>query len=212
MIQLLVLAKSPVPGRSKTRLTPPLSHEEAASLAEASLRQTLATVMRAPASRRVVVLEGPAGSWLPPGMEVLPQRGDGLDERLTNAFHDAGSPSLLIGMDTPQITPERLASACEQLIADETDAVLGQCHDGGWWALGVKNFDPQLFTGIPTSTAQTGRDQLERLQALGFRTQLLGKLRDVDTVEDARKVVESIPGSHFAQELARINEGTAVRA
>jgi len=212
MIQLLLLAKSPAPGQSKTRLTPPLSHAQAALLAEASLRQTLATVMQTPASRRVLVLKGPPGSWLPRGIEVLPQRGCGLDERLTNAFHDAGSPSLLIGMDTPQITPKHLSSACEQLMSDETDAVLGQCHDGGWWALGVKNFDPQLFSGIVTSTAQTGRDQLKRLQALGFRTQLLGKLRDVDTIEDARAVAALVPGSHFAAELARINDGMVVKA
>ena len=90
-VHLLVLAKSPVPGKVKTRLCPPCTPEQAADLAEAALRDTLTAVGATPVVRRTVVLDGPVGPWLPAGFEVLPQRGDGLDERLAAAFDDAWS-------------------------------------------------------------------------------------------------------------------------
>ena len=61
------------------------------------------------------MLDGEPGDWLPEGFEVIAQRGDGLDERLAHAFADVGEPAVLIGMDTPQVTPELLALACARL-------------------------------------------------------------------------------------------------
>src|SRR6201997_2625355 len=104
-ITLLVIAKQPLPGRVKTRLAPPCTHEQAAALAEAALAATLHTVLPVPAARRVLVLDGEPGPWLPPGFDVVPQCGGPLDERLAAAFAGADGPALLIGMDTPQITP-----------------------------------------------------------------------------------------------------------
>ena len=105
MTTLLVIAKEPRPGRVKTRLTPPFTPEEAAALAEAALADTLRAVAAAPARRRVLVLDGQPGPWLPPGFDVVPQCAGGLDERLAAAFAGCDGPALLIGMDTPQVTP-----------------------------------------------------------------------------------------------------------
>ena len=80
--ELLVIAKEPVAGRVKTRLCPPFSPAEAAELAAASLADTLETLLALPARRRVLVLDGRPGDWVPPGFEVVPQSGGGLDERL----------------------------------------------------------------------------------------------------------------------------------
>lgn len=102
---LLVIAKEPLPGRVKTRLTPPYTPAEAALIAEAALADTLRTVLAVPARRRVLVLEGRPGPWLPPGIDVVPQCAGGLDERLAAAFAGCTGPTLLVGMDTPQITP-----------------------------------------------------------------------------------------------------------
>jgi glycosyltransferase A (GT-A) superfamily protein (DUF2064 family) len=100
---LLVIAKAPVAGRVRTRLCPPCSPAEAAELAAAARADTLAAVSAAAgAARRVLVLEGTGGDWVPPGFDIVRQRGDGLAERLAAAFADAGGPSLLVGMDTPQ--------------------------------------------------------------------------------------------------------------
>jgi glycosyltransferase A (GT-A) superfamily protein (DUF2064 family) len=105
---LLVIAKPPLPGRVKTRLVPPCTPRQAAALAEAALADTLQAALAVPARRRVLVLDGEPGPWLPPGFDIIPQCGGGLDERLAGAFAAAHGPALLIGMDTPQLTPRLL--------------------------------------------------------------------------------------------------------
>ena len=80
-LHLLVLAKSPEPGRVKTRLCPPLSPAEAAAVAAAALADTLEAVHGCGADRKILALDGRPGPWLPPGFEVIEQRGTGLAER-----------------------------------------------------------------------------------------------------------------------------------
>lgn len=199
MTTFLVIAKEPRPGRVKTRLTPPFTPREAAKLAEAALTDTLRTVAATPARRRVLVLDGAAGPWLPPGFDVVPQCTGGLDERLAAAFAGCDGPALLIGMDTPQVTPALLTvdfAGC--------DAYFGPAEDGGFWALGLAHPDPELLRGVPMSTPATGAVQRARLAVAGLRVRDLPRLRDVDTVGDAEAVAAAVPESRFAAELARL--------
>ena len=198
----MVLAKAPRPGRSKTRLCPPCTPRDAAALARAALADTLDAVLATPAARRVLVLDGPVGDWLAPGVEVVAQRGAGLDERLAHAFADVGGPALLVGMDTPQVTAGDLARGLERLAAPGVDAVLGPATDGGYWAIGLREAQPRAFLGVPMSTAWTGRAQHERLRRLGLRVALLPALRDVDRIADARAVAALAPAGRFARALA----------
>ncbi|WP_327370513.1 TIGR04282 family arsenosugar biosynthesis glycosyltransferase [Streptomyces sp. NBC_01217] len=198
MTALLVIAKEPRPGRVKTRLTPPFTPEEAAELAEAALADTLRTVAAAPASRRILVLDGAPGPWLPPGFDVVPQCSGGLDERLADAFARCTGPALLIGMDTPQVTPEMLT-----VDFTRCDAYFGPAEDGGFWALGLARPDPALLRGVPMSTPVTGVVQRERLVAAGLRVRDLPYLRDVDTAADAHAVASLAPHGRFAGRLAR---------
>ena len=195
---LLVIAKEPLPGRVKTRLTPPFTPGEAAALAEASLADTLEAVAATAAARRVLVLDGAPGPWLPPGFDVVPQCAGGLDERLADAFARCDGPALLIGMDTPQVTPELLTvdfAGC--------DAWFGPAEDGGFWALGLAEPDPALLWGVPMSTPFTGAVQRERLVAAGLRVRDLPRLRDVDAACDAHAVAALAPHGRFAARLAR---------
>ncbi|MEU6199738.1 DUF2064 domain-containing protein [Streptomyces sp. NPDC047061] len=198
MTTLLVIAKEPRPGRVKTRLTPPFSPEQAAALAEASLADTLDAVAAAPATRRVLALDGTPGPWLPPGFDVVPQCAGGLDERLADAFAHCSGPALLIGMDTPQVTPALLT-----VDFAECDAYFGPAEDGGFWALGLADPDPALLLGVPMSTAETGAVQRRRLVAAGLRVRDLPRLRDVDTAADAAAVAALAPHGRFAALLAR---------
>jgi rSAM/selenodomain-associated transferase 1 len=198
---LIVIAKEPLPGRSKTRLCPPLTAEAAAGLAAASLADTLAAAAACPARRRVLALEGRAGDWLPPGFEVIAQRGAGLDERLTAAFEDVAEPALLIGMDTPQLTPAALAAGLRVLSRPGTDAVLGPALDGGYWAIGLRRPRRDLLVGVPMSSHLTYTAQLARLRGAGMRVRTLAPMRDVDLIEDARAVARLAPRTRFAREL-----------
>ncbi|MGE5135739.1 MAG: TIGR04282 family arsenosugar biosynthesis glycosyltransferase [Gemmatimonadota bacterium] len=190
---LLVIAKQPVPGRVKTRLVPPCTHEQAAALAEAALTDTLHTMLMVPARRRVLVLEGEPGPWLPAGFEIVPQCGGPLDERLASAFAAVSGPALLIGMDTPQVTPGLLTVDWRA-----ADAWFGPAADGGFWALGLRVPDPALLRGVPMSTPATGAVQRARLLAAGLRVADLPRLRDVDTAADAVAVACEAPRSRFA--------------
>ncbi|MEV0649013.1 DUF2064 domain-containing protein [Phytomonospora sp. NPDC050363] len=208
MTALLVIAKAPIPGRVKTRLTPPYSPAEAASLAEAALADTLATAAALPVARRILVLDGEPGPWLPEGFEVVAQCGGGLDQRLAGAFAHAGGPALLIGMDTPQAGLAELAPALAEDAWARHDAYFGPAADGGFWALGLARPDASLILGVPMSTADTGREQRARLVAAGLSVGELPPLRDVDTAADVAAVAALAPYGRFAARAAKL--GTVI--
>lgn len=195
--QLLVLAKEPLPGRAKTRLTPPLTPAQASDVARAALLDTLDVVNDVPVARRTVVLDGSAAGWLPASSTVLPQRRGDLGARLEGAFADAWAalplPLLLVGMDTPQVTAQLLGSALSALLQPGTDAVLGHAEDGGWWALGLRRPAPGAFDGVPMSTDRAGAAQAARLEQLGLSTTVLPVLRDLDHVHDLAPVAAQQP-------------------
>ncbi|GAA5053462.1 TIGR04282 family arsenosugar biosynthesis glycosyltransferase [Streptomyces similanensis] len=203
---VLVIAKEPVPGRAKTRLTPPYTAREAAALAEAALADTLHMVRHVPARRRLLVLDGAPGPWLPPGFDVAAQSAGGLDERIAAAFGLCGpGPALLVGMDTPQLTTDLF----EGVGRADHDAWFGPAADGGFWALGAA--EPEraatLVRGVPMSTGRTGAVQRRRLTEAGLRVSDLPVLRDVDTAADAAEVAARCPaGSRFAAALAALTE------
>lgn len=208
----LVIAKEPAPGRAKTRLIPDLGPDGAAAVAEAALADTLEAVAASAGERRILVLDGAPGPWLPAGFEVVPQRDGGLGARLAGAFAAAAGPAFLIGMDTPQISAELIDEACARLCEPDAGAVLGLAVDGGWWGLGLHCADERVFEGVPMSEPDTGGAQRRSLQELGLATVELRRMRDVDTLEDAMAVAEQAPGSRFATALARTGVGGGVGA
>ncbi len=207
--QLLVIAKAPVPGRAKTRLSPPCTPEEAAGLAAAALADTLDAVRSILVRRRVVAFDGDPTLADLDGFAVLAQRGELLGARLACAFADAaegsgaGLPTLLVGMDTPQLTGPLLAGALVTLIRD--GAVYGPAADGGWWALGLSDpDDARVLTDVPMSLPDTGAQTLAALQTRAIRPTLLPELIDVDRIEDARAVAAAAPHTRFARALAAV--------
>jgi glycosyltransferase A (GT-A) superfamily protein (DUF2064 family) len=204
-VQVLVLAKEPVAGRVKTRLTPALTPQQAAEVATAALQDTLDAVRRTDAAVRVLVVDG---SWDAPGFVRQPQSGGALDERLALAFDDAWAaralPMVLIGMDTPQVTEVLLEKAIGMLLSPGVDAVLGLAEDGGWWALGLRSPQAHLIRGTATSRDDTGQVQQDRLLGAGLAVVDLPVLRDVDTVEDLHAVARVCPGGRFAAVVERL--------
>ena len=195
---LIVLAKEPRPGFAKTRLTPPLSPAQAALVAEASLQDTLDTVSRTPAGRRLLVFAGDATGWTPPGWDVVAQADGGLDERIAAAFDAAGAGSaVLVGMDTPQLQPHHLLRFDPAV----HEAALGLTPDGGFWALGLRDARRarEVVPGVPMSRAVTGSHQYARLQVAGLDVTLLESLVDVDTVDDLASVLADAPLGRFRQ-------------
>ncbi|NDL58157.1 TIGR04282 family arsenosugar biosynthesis glycosyltransferase [Phytoactinopolyspora mesophila] len=198
---ILLLAKSPVAGQAKTRLSPPYTPDQAAAIAEAALTDTLTAVAACHAERRIVALDGPPGPWLPPGFEVVTQVDGSLNERLAAAWEYAGGPGLQIGMDTPQITAALLDASLATVVDGPADAALGMAEDGGWWAIAFGTPHPLAFHGVPMSRSDTGSRQCSRLRSLGLTVAELPPLRDLDDAADAQAIAELIPGSNTARVL-----------
>lgn len=206
-VSVVVIAKAPAEGQVKTRLCPPCTPGQASELARVALEDTLTTVARCVAGRRVLALEGSAGDWLPAGVEVLAQRGDGLAERIANVYAAIGGPILLIGMDTPQLTPALLNEALAMTAS--AGATLGAATDGGYWALGMQNADPAALEGVPMSSPYTFEVQRSQLAHLGLGVALLPPLRDVDDFDDAVAVAAQAPDGRFARAVRRLADGFA---
>ncbi|HEY8525768.1 MAG TPA: DUF2064 domain-containing protein [Acidimicrobiales bacterium] len=206
-MDVIVLAKEPVPGRVKTRLCPPCTPGEAAALAAAALADTLAAARASGADRVVLALDGRPGAWCPPGVEVVPQGAGPLNRRLAAAWSATPGPAVQVGMDTPQVTAADLDRALDALAGDGIGAVLGPAADGGWWAIGLRRPHPEAFAGVPMSRADTGARQLARLEALGLRTALLPVRTDVDTWTDALAVADAAPATRFAAAVRALAAG-----
>ena len=203
MTAIVVIAKECLPGKVKTRLHPPLSLAQAAELAAASLADTLAVAAQLPASRHILAFDGvtpppEAADW-----EILPQTTGGLDERLAAIFDHLHEPTLLLGMDTPQINAATLSPVFTSW-GDETDAWFGPADDGGFWALGLKNPSGALLRGIPMSRTDTGAHQLQRLDRAGLTVGLLPALTDIETITDAHTVASLAPHTRFARAFAGV--------
>ena len=211
-VAIVVIAKTPQAGRTKTRLCPPCSSGEADRTGDAALWGPLALYVAYLPTVLMLALEGEAGRWLPDGFEVVRQRGAGLGERLAYALIAAGGPAIVVGMDTPQLTPKLLDSAAARLVEPGMGAVRGAALDGGYWTIGLRRPDAAVFRGVPMSSKHTCSAQRARLRRLGLPWAELPALRDVDTIADARAVAAAAPQTGFARALAPMSPGGCLPA
>ncbi len=169
---VLVVAKAPVPGLAKTRVAATVGDEAAAELAAAALLDTLETIA-ALGWPVVVAMTGDLGAAARAdeitralsGVRVVPQRGDGLGERLAHAHADAdgGHGVVQVGMDTPQLTVRDYLDAGAGV--REGSRVMGPAADGGWWLLGLP--DPSEAVGL-ADVEMSVKDTAEKTErALG---------------------------------------------
>ncbi len=164
---LLVVAKQPSPGQTKTRLCPPLNGEQAADLYECFLRDTLGIMRLVPKVRRVIgyLSENGEGYFqtLAPDMERMRQNGASLGERLDNllstALANGAEKAVVMDSDSPTLPPDYLMMAYEQL--DRADVVLGPTEDGGYYLIGMKKPNSHLLRDVQMSTPHVLRDTLE---------------------------------------------------
>jgi uncharacterized protein len=207
---LVIFAKIPVPGQSKTRFVPPCTPVEAAILAEALLADTLDLARQLISSARLVLaLEAHGVDMEPPaGFVIVAQRGLSLGERLENAIHDATPPAVLIGMDTPQVPAHEILSALRRVSTNAASSVVGPTVDGGFWCAGVSEPRDGLFHDVPMDSPSCSARVAERFDALGLRPLLLqSTYRDIDRVADAIAVAPKIPNSRFARTFASLLNG-----
>jgi rSAM/selenodomain-associated transferase 1 len=189
---LAVMTKAPRAGRVKTRLTPPLTPEEAAALNICFLRDTTAAIAATAGGGRArgIAVYTPVGAEeayngiLPEEFNLVPQRGEAFGERLAAAAEDLfqlGFESLcLIDSDSPTVPPAVFAQAVEILEQPEDAVVLGPSDDGGYYLIGLKKLHRALFSGITWSTEHVLEETIQRARQLDLKVHLLPTWYDVD--------------------------------
>lgn len=219
---VLVIAKAPIAGHAKTRLSPPARDEQAAGIAAASLLDTLETVRDTPGAQPVVALSGSLDEALRGGelahiMDGMPVIGQGdgdLAARLARTIRYTsqlypGLGVVLIGMDTPQVRADMLTGAADDMFEPDIDGVLGPACDGGWWLLGMREPGDQhalrALRETPMSMPDTGDQTLLALKGAGLNLATAAEISDVDTMDDARQVATAVPGSRFAYAVEAVS-------
>lgn len=200
-----MVCKTPVPGQSKTRLTPPLTPGQAAALSACFIRDTAATVAALGGGGIApYAVYAPAGSeaelrpLLPPAFRLLPQGGGDLGERLARAsaelFALGHAGVVLIGSDSPTLPGSILAAAVEA-VRGGADLVLSPALDGGYTLIGLARQRPEIFAGIPWSTDGVHAATLRRARDAGLAVTNLPAWYDVDDEASLRLLEAELGGS-----------------
>lgn len=211
---LILFAKRPVPGRVKTRLSPPLSLEEAAGLYRAMLLDVIAKAAPLPGVDKHIFhepdeLAAPFFAETAPGMACAPQQGEDLGQRMANAFRElfaAGYGSVaIIGTDLPSLPVAYIEEAFALLESGGPDVVFGPSEDGGYYLVAMGELHGGLFREIPWSSGEVLEKSLERGAEAGVRVSLLPVWHDVDTREDLGRpeLLDEENGAPLTREFLR---------
>lgn len=199
-VALVVMAKAPAPGEVKTRLCPPLSPDQAATLARCFLEDRVEQLRTIEAGEAVVAFT-PAGreaelrAWLGPGVRLVPQAGTDLGARLdrvlTDLLAEGYAGAAAVDADSPTLPTAFLHRACAHLLADAADLVVGPTEDGGYYLIGLRAPAPALFRDMPWSTAAVFDETVARARRLGLRLGVLPAWFDVDRGADLARLAAS---------------------
>lgn len=190
-VAIAIICKTPEPGKSKTRLSPPLVPEECAELSACFIRDLARTIDRIAADDGVAgyALYTPIGSearltrLLPPSFGLVPQCDGDLGARLARGVHDllalGHAGAIVVSSDSPTLPRSLFETAAERL-AREDCVVLCPAIDGGYTFIGLSRPHPELFTDMPWSTEDVHRLTVERARAIGLTVHELPTWYDVD--------------------------------
>lgn len=225
---LVLFARPPVPGRTKSRLAAAIGEASAFELYTGFLQDSIDLVRRlSPHGIR------PALAWSEPvaavspgreaapgpdpadlaGFEVMIQEGEDLGQRMSNCFatllargHDR---VVIIGADTPSLPLDHLQRAFELL--RDRDLVIGPSRDGGYYLIGARCVVPEIFRGIPWGTDRVLEETLTILKIFGMPRVLLPEWGDVDTSEDLEALRASLAGLDPSDPAARHTRAALAR-
>lgn len=229
-----VMAKAPRPGKVKTRLSPPLTPEQAAAINICFLKDTTENIQAVSATAHAagVISYTPVGDEalfdgiFPEPFVLVAQRGDGFGERLLASAEDilaCGFGAVcLIDSDSPSVPASAFQQAVEELARPGDRIVLGGSHDGGYYLIGLKQAHPEPFANITWSTATVYAETVAAVRAAGIDLVELPLWYDVDDattlkileeelLDDVRPSFVSMKGyasPHSKKYLGMLRDGT----
>jgi rSAM/selenodomain-associated transferase 1 len=200
-----IVCKTPAPGRSKTRLSPPLRPQECAAISACFIQDLAATIggMAADGDVTGYALYTPRGSeqalrrLLPERFELAPQCDGDFGMRLIQGTRDLLNLGhrgvILVNSDSPTLPQPILRAAVDATLRNDC-VVLGPAFDGGYTLIGVSKPHARLFEDIPWSTGTVYARTLERAQELGLSVHNVPGWYDVDDEESLRMLEEEFSG------------------
>ena len=221
---LVIFARAPVPGMTKTRLIPTLGPEGAAQLYRCFLLDVLT---RAASAEETLLVAASEAAEVPaleamiaevcPGAALFVQTGSDLGERMLNALRRAFGcgygRTVILGSDVPSLPWDHVTQALHA----SRDLVLGPCLDGGYSLIGLREIYPRLFMGMRWSTTSVCSHTLARARGLGLSVSLLDPWYDVDTPDDLGTLFrhltmlslagEEVPCPHTFRYLGEMQDG-----
>ena len=198
---LIVFTRSPVPGQTKTRLISLLGAEGAAQLHISLIKHTLKMALQSQFCNVEL--------WCTPtidhpflkectykfAVKLCVQSGEDLGQRMHHALQSALARypfAVLVGSDCPLISTGILNKAYS-VLQEGKDAVLGGSEDGGYYLLGARKYNPDLFSGIQWQSRNVIEQTRQRLDSFGWYWDELQKLWDVDVPDDLEKLKKIMP-------------------
>jgi rSAM/selenodomain-associated transferase 1 len=200
---LVIFAKAPIPGQVKTRLCPPLTPDEAATLHGSFVldilerTKTAVAKLKLPLDRYLACTPSATHVFFKimeerQGVKLIDQVGADLGARMNQAFHTLFAQGyrqvVLIGTDVPTLPLSHFTQAL--LALENHDLVLGPALDGGYYLIGLKRMAPELFADMSWSTDQVLGLTQEKAATIGLKASLIQPWRDVDTLADLEALIK----------------------
>lgn len=200
---LIVVAKRPAAGQTKTRLSPPLSPEQASALYECFLHDTLSHMRQVSNTRHVIAYlphdEQEYFHQIASDFELIPQEGDDLGERLDHALTSYLSRGyervVIMDSDSPTLPTHYLSQAFD-VLSDGADVVLGPCDDGGYYLIGIKKPTPRLLREVHMSTPTVAAETIALAKEEGLKLISLPTWYDVDDAASLSRLGQEIETLH----------------
>jgi len=201
---LVIFAKAPIPGQVKTRLCPPLTPDEAATLHGSFVLDMLertkiaATKLKLPIDRYLACAPSSALVFFQimeerQSVNLIDQIGDDLGARMEQAFATLFGKGyqrvFIVGTDIPSLPLDHYKQALALL--ESHDIVLGPAMDGGYYLIGLTQPRPELFADIAWSTNRVLAATQDKVANLGLKAALLPPWRDIDTIDDLTALMEA---------------------
>lgn len=197
---VIVMAKRPAAGSTKTRLSPTWSPQQAADISEQLLLDTLDFLQARADCTTVIAIDrldsAPYFESIAPGITQVEQHGAALGNRLDSVLSeclDRGFRSVFaIGSDSPDLPPAHLDDAFAAMDQDDVDVVLGPTEDGGYYLIGWKQRWARLVNDVEMSTPQVLDDTMAIAVELGANVHQSPRWYDIDHPDDLERLRDSV--------------------
>jgi len=217
-----IFCKTPAAGFSKTRLSPPLRPQDCSAISACFIHDLASTIDSLGGAAAPYAIYTPAGTepalraLLPASFQLLAQSGGDFGARLSQAITqllEAGHRgAILVNADSPTL-PASILQAAVDALGHEDAVVLSPSFDGGYTLIGLSRPHPELFAGIPWSTANVHRMTMQRAAEIGVPVINVPGWYDVDDGQTLQLLRRELAGERlpFAEPGATGADAPATR-